>query len=387
MRPMKKETKKNIIRVIMFVAAVVMILGFVLLPIFETVSAEENEGYVTVDSFETGALSAAIDKAKNGVDLNNITRISVSGGSLSEADYAAICGYPNIEYLELAGAQTEKGEIPANALASRNKLSYVSLPSNTVTIGDNAFSGNRALLKVSMPASVRNIGNSAFEGCELVEGFDIPAELETIGANAFADCKALAAFSLPEKITAVPEGCFNKASLTQMHIGPQVVSIGANAFADCHDLENVFYYGDTAPQIADGAFQNVHVTIHTYEGGTGFDALENNFISVAYDLDPESTYQPPKAAADSAPAQTEAQTSEVPATEGSAPEETSLQSEGSASEGSAQVVTAAQTQVTGSAPEKPAQSSGFSTLSVVIIAVLALAVGVFAALFFSSRKK
>lgn len=166
MRKIKQDTKKNVIRVIMFIMAIVMILSFVILPLTMDVAAEEDNTAVTVTEFDTGALSAAIEKAKDGTDLNLIKKISVSGGTLNSADYGALCGYPNTEIIELAGCETEDGVIPENALQSRNQLQYISLPKNTVTIGARAFSGNRVLLKISIPSTLRNIGDYALKAAK-----------------------------------------------------------------------------------------------------------------------------------------------------------------------------------------------------------------------------
>ena len=81
MRKMKQDTKKNVIRVIMFIMAIVMILSFVILPLAMDVAAEEDNTAVTVTEFDTGALAAAIEKAKDGTDLNLIKKISVSGSN------------------------------------------------------------------------------------------------------------------------------------------------------------------------------------------------------------------------------------------------------------------------------------------------------------------
>lgn len=382
MKKPNQEQKKTIMRVVMIIMAVLMMLSFVLLPIAQTVSAEEDNTSVTVTSFETGKLSEAIEKAKDGTDLNLIKRIAVSGGTLNAADYSAICGYPNIEYLELAGCETEKGLIPENALQSRNQLTYVSLPKNTETIGTRAFSGNRTLLKVSIPATLRHIGDYAFEGCENVEEFSVPAELETMGAGAFSDCKSLRSFALPSAITEIPEYCFSKASLTEMHFGPQVRSVGNGAFSDCHDLADIYFYGTDAPTAPESAFQNLRVTIHTYEDGKGFDKLTSNFVTIAYDLSEDSVYVPPRSAETAAkqPDVNEDEADEPAAEE--APEETEAQSPTPVYEDVTVVTT------TSAAPASaPAQPVGFSGIAVIIIAVLCVVVGALGAMVAVKSKK
>lgn len=386
MKKLTEKRKKNIVRVIMLILAVCMIMSFVLLPMGQSIYAEEDDSVVIVTEFETGGLAQAIEVAKDGTDLNVITKISVSGGTLDASDFSAICGYPNIQFLELAGCEVKDGVIPENALASRNQLSYVSLPCNTETIGTRAFAGNRALLKISIPVTLRNIGDYAFEGCEKVEDFSIPAELETLGTGAFSDCKALGAFALPVGITEVPAYCFSKASITELHLGPQVTSIGDGAFSDCHDLADIYFYGETAFSAPESAFQNLKVTIHTYEGGEGFEALDSNFVDIAYDLSEDSVYTPPQPSETAQPVQTE---KPVEAAEEKSEETVAEVSEADKTEASSEAAPAEKEEGTEAASQQTSAPShgGFSGVSVLIIAVLCAVVGVLAALLVVKSKK
>lgn len=385
MRKMSEQKKKNVMRVIMLIMAIVMLFSFVILPLTVNAYAEDTGVSVTVTEFETGKLSAAIEDAKDGADLNTITKLAVSGGVLNSSDYGTIIGYPNLEYIELAGCDTENGVIPENALQSRNQLTYISLPANTETIGSRAFSGNRKLVKISIPATLRTIGDYAFEGCENVEEFAVPAEVTSIGTGAFSDCKALKSFALPEAITEVPDYCFSKCSLSEIHLGPQVTKIGEGAFSDCYSLTDVYFYGDTALAISDSSFQNVKVTFHTYESNEGFDGMNNNFVSVGYDLSDDSEYVPPKSA-ETQPALTAEETSQaaeeqenVSDTEASATEEAAPETSQVVSEASAEAVTEA-------APAA-AQPGSFSGISVLIIAVLCAALAVTVTLLVVNKKK
>ena len=385
MRKMSEQKKKNVMRVIMLIMAIVMLFSFVILPLTVNAYAEDTGVSVTVTEFETGKLSAAIEDAKDGADLNTITKLAVSGGVLNSSDYGAIIGYPNLEYIELAGCETENGVIPENALQSRNQLTYISLPANTETIGSRAFSGNRKLVKISIPATLRTIGDYAFEGCENVEEFAVPAEVTSIGTGAFSDCKALKSFALPEAITEVPDYCFSKCSLSEIHLGPQVTKIGEGAFSDCYSLTDVYFYGDTAPAISDNSFQNVKVTFHTYENNEGFDGMNNNFVSVGYDLSDDSEYVPPKSA-ETQPAQTTEETSQTAEEQETVPETEASATEKIVSETSVAVTEASAEAVTEAAPAA-AQPSSFSGISVLIIAVLCAALAVTVTLLIVNKKK
>ncbi len=385
MRKMSEQKKKNVMRVIMLIMAIVMLFSFVILPLTVNAYAEDTGVSVTVTEFETGKLSTAIEDAKDGADLNTITKLAVSGGVLNSSDYGAIIGYPNLEYIELAGCETENDVIPENALQSRNQLTYISLPANTETIGSRAFSGNRKLVKISIPATLRTIGDYAFEGCENVEEFAVPAEVTSIGTGAFSDCKALKSFALPEAITEVPDYCFSKCSLSEIHLGPQVTKIGEGAFSDCYSLTDVYFYGDTAPAISDNSFQNVKVTFHTYESNEGFDGMNNNFVSVGYDLSDDSEYVPPKSA-ETQPAQTTEETSQTAEEQETVSETEASATEEIVSETSEAVTEASAEAVTESAPAA-AQPGSFSGISVLIIAFLCAALAVTVTLLVVNKKK
>lgn len=381
MRKMSEQKKKNITRVVMLIMAIVMLFSFVILPLAADFSAEDTGVSVTVTEFETGKLSAAIEEAKDGADLNTITKLAVSGGVLNSSDYGAVLGYPNLEYIELAGCDTENGVIPENALQSRNQLTYISLPANTENIGSRAFSGNRKLVKISIPTTLRIIGDYAFEGCENVEEFAVPAEVTSIGTGAFSDCKALKSFALPEAITEVPDYCFSKCSLSEIHLGPQVTKIGEGAFSDCPSLTDVYFYGDTAPAISDNSFQNVKVTFHTYESNEGFDGMNNNFVSVGYDLSDDSEYVPPKSV-ETQPAET---AEEAPLTDEE--QETASETEASAAEEAVPEASDTAAETTAEAAPAAAQASSFSGISVLIIAALCAALAVTVTLLIVNKKK
>ena len=290
----KKNTdgKKLWVRIVVVIIALTTMLGFVLLPL--TSNAEEDKSSIVVDEFTTGSLADALNKAMDGTDFNYIKNIAVTGGTLNSADYQALKNIPNIENLELAKAETENGIIPENALDSRNKLAYVSLPKNTKEISKKAFSCNRTLKKVSVPAGVEKIGDYAFESCIVLEKFDVPVTVTYIGEGAFTDCKVLSTFTIPENITEIFGNTFSKSGLTEIFIGPKVTAIGSSAFADCNALKDIYFYGKTAPSVADaGVFQNLKVTVHCSADAEGYDDLASNFVTVAQDF--EEKYVAPEA--------------------------------------------------------------------------------------------
>jgi hypothetical protein len=249
-----------------------------------------DDGDITITNFETGKLADAVREAAGGTDYNEITRIAVLDGTLSADDYAALMSLPNITYLELAGAQTENGAIPAGALQGRNRLAYLSLPKNTTVIGDRAFSNNKQLEKVSMPYSVTRLGNYAFDGCVKLSDIPVSENVVYIGEGAFRDCESVVDFVLPSKITVINDNTFAKCGFDKFYIGPDVVSIGSGAFADCNNLRDVYVYGRTAPTLGEDAFRNVSATVHISVDATGgFGTWARGNIRLSDDLRGEYT--------------------------------------------------------------------------------------------------
>lgn len=273
----------------MFILAIALAVGIITLPVAYSLSsyAEEMDFDITVAEFETGKLADAISDAANGTDYNFITKIAVLSGTISAEDWNALTAIPNLEYIELAGTDTENGEIPDNALPSRNQLTYISLPKNTVKIGANAFSGNRKLQKISMPSSVSEIGDSAFESCEALAEIPITENVTYIGESAFRDCKSITEFTIPSGITEILSYTFSKCGFSEIIIPPSVASIGDGAFSDCGNLTDIYVYSENAPTLSgSGVFQNVSATIHVYEG-SDFSAWENGNLKTAEDLSGE----------------------------------------------------------------------------------------------------
>ena len=69
--------------------------------------------------------------------------------------------------------------------------STVTLPENTVELGNNCFKGCIALTDVTLPDSLTTIGNSCFEGCSSLSSITIPDTVTNIGSSCFNNCSSL----------------------------------------------------------------------------------------------------------------------------------------------------------------------------------------------------
>lgn len=371
----KNKKKPLAARILISILAVALLVGIVVMALPASVRAEESDENLTVQTFETGKLADAISKAADGTDYNFIKNIAVLSGTLNAEDYSALTSIPNLEIIELAGTETEGGIIPENALPSRNQLTVLTLPKNTVEIGKNAFSGNRKLVKVLMPASVKKIDDYAFASCEALEEVPVSAAVSYIGEGAFQDCKSITEFVIPAGISELYPNTFSKCGFESISIGPDVKKIGGSVFADCNNLKDIYAYGEEAPVLDSDVFRNVSAAVHCYEDSEeSYESWKQNNISIAADLTGEysltaeiseennETYET---------AQTEAASSAVT----DAAEESSEATEAEAVPAQAQT-------------EQPAQvqSGGLSVGVVIVIVIMAAVIAVLATVLVMTKK-
>lgn len=364
-KPHKK--KKLWIRIVMIVLAAALAVGILILPMQSLFGVFAEDGAITVDSFDTGKLSEAISEAADGTDYNQITKISVSGGTLNASDWNALTAIPNLEYIELANAQTESGIIPENALPSRNRLAYISLPHNTAEIGEKAFNNNKVLAKISMPDTVTKIGSYAFEACEALEAMPNSVNITEMGEGAFKDCKSFESFTVSPKITEIPAYAFSKCGFSEIIIGPDVKTIGEGAFADCNNLKNIYVYAEEAPTIQSSSFMNVSADVHAYQD-SDYKEWNINNLKVANDLEGEYPVKEPEKPAETTAAAEETTSVNTEAAENTESEET----------------TASETTAEAESSENP---SGIGIVTVIIIVIMAVIIAVLATILIMSRKK
>lgn len=362
-------------RILILVLAVALILSIIIMAI--PARAEGNAENLTVQSFETGKLADAISEAADGTDYNFIKNIAVLSGTLNAEDYSALTAIPNLEIIELAGTETEGGIIPENALPSRNQLTVLTLPKNTVTIGKNAFSGNRKLVKVLMPATVTKIDDYAFASCEALEEVPVSAAVTYIGEGAFQDCKAITEFVIPAGISELYPNTFSKCGFESISIGPDVKKIGGSVFADCNDLKDIYAYGETAPVLDSDVFRNVSAAVHCYEDSAESyeESWKQNNITIAADLTGEYSLKAEVSAENSetyetVSAETEKADNDVPQTEASEAE--AVPAQGQANDQPAQA--------------QSAQSGGLSVGVVIVIVIMAMVIAVLATVLVMMKK-
>ena len=232
---------------------------------------------LVMNNVTAGALATAIG------NRTNLTSITVTSGTLNEADWAAIVkNNATLLYLDLAGAtyegtlaysynvtssvplltvQLPQGVTGLGEYAFNNctSLTSIDLPETLTSIGKHAFHGCISLTSITLPAGVTSIEEYTFYGCTKLTTVTLPETLTSIGSYAFASCKVLESIDLPDKVTSIGNSAFsNCLALKSIDLPEGVTSIERYAFNYCISLESITL-PDGLESIGDYAFQDCKV--------------------------------------------------------------------------------------------------------------------------------
>ncbi|MGI5913254.1 MAG: leucine-rich repeat protein [Bacteroidales bacterium] len=180
---------------------------------------------------------SSLENALDGVALDQITSLTVTGGPFLASDWNWLKGnrdiFTALTHFTVTDGTSSVADIPCTHEGEPyfgEQIIELSV-AKVVNIGDFAFGGCTALSSASFPL-VTDIGSSVFSGCTALSTVSFPLVTD-IGSSAFSGCIALSSASFP-----------------------QVANIGDNAFANCTAIINLMP-GATPPNVADAnAFEN-----------------------------------------------------------------------------------------------------------------------------------
>ena len=187
------KKKPMIIRIIILIVATAMIIGIIIgsfSSLFVNAATIDPKLSVTVESFTTGGLRSAVDKAKGSIDQNNIQKLEVLSGTLNTSDFQALQSYSNCKEIFLDKTTSEDGVIPDYVLSGKG-LTYISLPQGIKKIGNGSFSGCGQLTDIVIPDTLTEIGNRAFESCNALTKITLPSGVISVDECAFRSCNNL----------------------------------------------------------------------------------------------------------------------------------------------------------------------------------------------------
>lgn len=202
---------------------------------------------------KAGGLEAAL----KGEDLEKLTKLVVTSGSLNQTDLAYITQSLKIEEIDLTNAtlslqEEDKGFYnnstlkkiiaPANlektqqAWFSNTLATELIFPGNKLHFFGGA-SYNEKLKSIILPNSVEELGEKAFEGGSF-ETITLSSKLKTIPAETFKGCRLLTQITIPASITEVGslafKGCNKLKSIIFLCPAPKFTTNAdeENAFTD-----------------------------------------------------------------------------------------------------------------------------------------------------------
>ena len=210
-------------------------------------------GEARVAVSKAGGLEAAL----KGEDLEKLTKLVVTSGSLNQTDLAYITQSLKIEEIDLTNAtlslqEEDKGFYnnstlkkiiaPANlektqqAWFSNTLATELIFPGNKLHFFGGA-SYNEKLKSIILPNSVEELGEKAFEGGSF-ETITLSSKLKTIPAETFKGCRLLTQITIPASITEVGslafKGCNKLKSIIFLCPAPKFTTNAdeENAFTD-----------------------------------------------------------------------------------------------------------------------------------------------------------
>lgn len=142
------------------------------------------------------------------VYCNMLQKVEIGAG-ITSLNYA----FQNCYSLSSISIPASVTKIGYNAFSRNVSLSFVVIPSGTITISTNLFYNGYALNSVAIPSSVTSLGYT-FINCWSLSSVVIPSNVTSIGTSVFYGC-----YSLPLII-----------------IPPSVTSIGNEAFYNCYSV-------------------------------------------------------------------------------------------------------------------------------------------------------
>lgn len=110
-------------------------------------------------------------------------------------------------------------------------VTWVSIPSNVVEIGESAFKNSKSLGEVYIKSTSGKIGKDAFSGCEKLTLVEISSGITSIEEGAFAGCNVLATANIPDSVTSIGDRAFEDTALSSVTLSANVDTIGEGAFS------------------------------------------------------------------------------------------------------------------------------------------------------------
>lgn len=185
-------------------------------------------------------------------NCSSLTTLNIEDGNtdLSLADLS----FQNSPLKEVYWGRMLKYTSAKKPFEGCTSLSSVTIGENITSIAESEFKGCLNLKKVNGGSRVSTIGKEAFMNCSSLESISISKQLTIIEASVFNGCSSLTDIELPDNITSIGSQAFWNTALTEIRIPEKVRFIGGYAFWGCGELNRVYSYNLTPPEISSTTF-------------------------------------------------------------------------------------------------------------------------------------
>lgn len=186
-----------------------------------------------------------------GITQQNLSNIATFSGNWFYN--SSITSFPELQYFNPSSIGSQ-----ANQFEACTRLTSITLPIGTTTIGNKMFSGCNSLREVINTNNVTTLNNSSFSHCTSLVSIDLP-NIQTIGAFAFSNCSALTSIGNAAPATIQQNAFQNCLSLTSINLS-NVRQIDADAFNGCTSLAMEVELTLTQSSIGANVFRSCPIT-------------------------------------------------------------------------------------------------------------------------------
>ena len=265
--PKSNGEKKNNLRNVLILSAVVLALGAVFLWVaglfqwnIPPIPTEPPIPTAAVSAFSTPVRASAPipDPTPAAIPEEGVVASGTCGDHLNwkldDHGVLTIAGTGKMDDFELASGKLnfwqeeekiyllrdDQGQNNAPWDPYWDAIKKVCIEEGVASVGSHAFLCCTELTEVSFPDSVSDIGFAAFAGCGNLAGIRLPESLTVIGENAFLCCSSLTGLEIPSGVSFIGDGAFGECSgLTSVTLPKGLPRIGACLFWDCTSLTGV----------------------------------------------------------------------------------------------------------------------------------------------------
>ena len=205
-------------------------------------------------------------------NCGNLESLHIASGITKIAEMA-IYNNVNLESITVDESNTEYDSIDGVLFTKDGKTlikypenksgTQYSVPTGTMTIGENAFNNCDNLTKVTLNEGLTQISQAAFSDCSALSEMIIPDGVTNVGACSFYGCSALKSIVIPASVTVVASQSFGRCTaLEGITIPASVTDIRECAFEYCSALIKITFEGNAPTTIETTAFNGVTATAY-----------------------------------------------------------------------------------------------------------------------------